>query len=255
MAVHAWGPPTDPSIRGSLEIDVAAALALIDDLRRTTGAHVTLTHLVGRAVALAIRERPEVNAVLRFGRVYRRDAIDVYFLVSMDGGEDLNGQKIACADRKGIVEISRELQDHAREVRARRTLGVRATGLFSKVPAPLVGLAVKATTFAIYDLGLDLSPLGIPFDPFGSAMITNVGSFGIGAGYAALFPIGRSPIIVLVGEVEERAVVRDGAVVARPILPVGVTLDHRFLDGYQAGVLARRFRQLMADPRRLVEAN
>jgi pyruvate dehydrogenase E2 component (dihydrolipoamide acetyltransferase) len=57
---------------------------------------------------------------------------------------------------------------------------------------------------------------------------------------------------MLLGEIQERAVVRDGVVVPRPILPIGVTFDHRLLDGFQAGKMASRFKELLEQPRSLV---
>jgi len=252
MALHAWHGPGDPSVYGTLEIDVEAARNLIGELRAESGRRVTMTHLVGRALALAIRERPEVNAIVRFGSLYQRETIDIFFQIAMDGGEDLNGAKIARADEKGVVEIAAELEEVARAVRARRTDAVRTARRFKFMPPGLTGLAMKASAFAIYDLGLDLSRFGVPYDGFGSAMITNVASFGLSTGHAPLLPFSRCPIIMLLGEIQERAVVRDGVVVPRPILPIGVTFDHRLLDGFQAGKMASRFKELLEQPRSLV---
>jgi pyruvate/2-oxoglutarate dehydrogenase complex dihydrolipoamide acyltransferase (E2) component len=36
----------------------------------------------------------------------------------------------------------------------------------------------------------------------------------------------------------------------RPIVTLGVTLDHRLLDGYQAGKLSERFQAVLEDPER-----
>jgi pyruvate/2-oxoglutarate dehydrogenase complex dihydrolipoamide acyltransferase (E2) component len=251
MALHAWHGPGDPSVYGTLEIDVEQARELVSDLREETGARVTITHLVGRALALAIAERPEVNSIVRFGSLYRRDTIDIFFQVAFDGGEDLNGAKVAAADRKSVVEIARELDDAARAVRERRAAAVKTATRFKQLPSALTGIALRATSFATYDLGLDLSSLGVPYDAFGSAMITNVGSFGLSTGHAPLVPFSRCPIVVLVGEIRERPAVRDGVVVPRPILPLGITFDHRLLDGYQASKMAARFTELLENPRSL----
>jgi len=252
MALHAWHGPGDPSVYGTLEIDIGEARDLIGELREKSGRRVTVTHLVGRALALAIAERPEVNAILRFGTLYRRESIDIFFQVAFDGGEDLNGAKVTSADKKSVVEIAQDLEDAARAVRERRTDAVRTASRFKLLPSALTGIALRATSFATYDLGLDLSRLGVPYDGFGSAMITNVGSFGLSTGNAPLVPFSRCPIVLLVGEIRERPVVRDGAVVPRPILPLGVTFDHRLLDGFQASKMAARFTELLEHPRTLV---
>jgi pyruvate/2-oxoglutarate dehydrogenase complex dihydrolipoamide acyltransferase (E2) component len=105
VALHTWGRRSDPTVYGVLELDATSALAYVEALRASSGAHVTVTHLVGKAIALAIAERPEVNAVIRRGRqIHLRDAIDVFFQVSMDGGEDLAGAKVARADEKGVAD-------------------------------------------------------------------------------------------------------------------------------------------------------
>jgi pyruvate/2-oxoglutarate dehydrogenase complex dihydrolipoamide acyltransferase (E2) component len=250
LALHTWNPPSDPTVYGQLEIDATEALELVKDLRATTGLRITVTHLVGRAVALAIKARPEVNCIARFGKLYQRETIDVFYQVAFEGGENLAGHKVERADEKSITEIARELSAGAGQVREGKAENVRATKRFSYIPAALTGYLLRAATFVTYDLDLDLSRFGVPYDAFGSVMVTNVGSFGLTSGFAPLLPIARCPILVLVGEVQQRAVVRDGVVVPRPILPLGVTFDHRILDGFQAGVLAKRFREVMESPRK-----
>jgi pyruvate/2-oxoglutarate dehydrogenase complex dihydrolipoamide acyltransferase (E2) component len=250
MAVHAWDPPSDPTVCGDVDLDVTEALEVVRELRERTSVKVTITHLVGRAVALAIREKPEINAIVRFGRLYQRDTIDIFFQVAFEGGKNLAGHKVDRADEKPVVAIARELTEGVGQVREGRSESGRASKRFSRVPPMLMPLLVKASTFVTYDLGLDLSRVGVPFDAFGSAMVTNVGSFGLTGGFAPLLPFSRCPLLILVGEVQQRAVVRDGTVVARPVLPVGVTFDHRLMDGFQAGVLAKRFREVMESPRR-----
>ncbi|MGZ3477025.1 MAG: 2-oxo acid dehydrogenase subunit E2 [Polyangiales bacterium] len=233
---------------GSLDIDADAALAAVRDLRAKTGARVTLTHLVGRAIALAIADRPEVNGIVRFGSLYRRETVDVFFQIAFEGGANLNGQKITSADAKDLATIARELESGARAVRDKSAEGVKTASRLSSLPDALTGFALRLGTFATYDLGLDLTKLGLPYDGFGSAMVTNVGSFGITSGFAPILPISRCPLILLVGEVHDKPVARDGQVVVRPILPIGATFDHRIMDGFHAGALAKHFRQLLEDP-------
>lgn len=233
-----------------LEIDVTRALVYLAELRGRTGTHVTLTHLIGRAVAQAITERPDVNAIVRRrSRVYLRDRIDVFFMVAFEGGENLSGTKVEDADRKSVETIAAELEAHTEAIRARRDRGLqRSHRLLERVPASWRGLSLRAIEILMYDFGLDLTPLGVPFDPFGSAMITNVGVFGLPIAFAALVPFSRCPIVLTVGEVVSKPWAVDGRVEARPMVTIGATFDHRLLDGYQAGRLARRFREILADP-------
>jgi pyruvate/2-oxoglutarate dehydrogenase complex dihydrolipoamide acyltransferase (E2) component len=248
LALHTWEAPNDPTVHGMLDIDATEALAFIKELRERSGAKVTITHLVGHAIAKSIAARPEVNAIVRFGRIYQRETIDVFFQVAFEGGENLAGHKVDRADQKSIVEMARELSEGAGHVRSGKAENVKASKKFSKLPSALLGLMVKATEVLTYDLGLDLRSLGVPYDGFGSAMVTNVGSFGLTMGLPPLVPFSRCPLLLLVGEVTEKPVVKEHEIVARPVLPIGVTFDHRLLDGYQAGILAKTFRGIIERP-------
>jgi len=51
MAIAAWDSPREPNIYGRMTLDAEPALAYVDHLRKTTGEKVTLTTVVGKAVA------------------------------------------------------------------------------------------------------------------------------------------------------------------------------------------------------------
>ena len=63
--------------------------------------------------------------------------------------------------------------------------------------------------------------------------MSNTGSYGSEAGTPILSP-GTSVTLAL-GVIEPRALVVDGAVVARPAATISLTFDHRVLDGAAAG--------------------
>lgn len=248
ISLSAWTRPSDPSVYGWLDVDVSRALAYLE--RLPASPKITITHLVGKAVAMAIADCPSVNAIIRRDRIYLRDTVDVFFQVAYDQGENLSGLTIESADRKSLGAIANELSTRANTIREHREHALsRSDARLSRVPAPLRAFALRAVETAVYDWNLDLRRFGVPRDAFGCAMITNVGSFGLPHAFAPLVPFTRTPIVVAVGAVREAAVVDHGEIVVRPVLPVGVTLDHRVLDGYQAGKLARRFEEILRDPR------
>jgi pyruvate dehydrogenase E2 component (dihydrolipoamide acetyltransferase) len=84
-------------------------------------------------------------------------------------------------------------------------------------------------------------------------VVTNVGSFGIDTAFAPFVPMGRCPMLLLVPEVKDRPVVVDGEIVARPILRLCASFDHRIIDGAQAGKLAKVITELVAHPGRSEE--
>src|SRR5207253_5081316 len=220
-----------------------SALAHIERLREESGLRVTVTHLVTRAVALAIRRYPQLNGIVARGRIMLRETVDIFIQVAVEGGSDLSGVKIARADEKSVLEIARETEERVERLRQRRDRQVERTkSILDRLPLRLLGPFLRLVSYLVYDLDLDLSRFGVVKDEFGIAMVTNVGSFGLAHAYAPLVPFSRTPLVVLVGEVQDRPVVEDGRVGARPIMTLGVTFDHRFMDGFQGGAMAQLFR-------------
>lgn len=251
IALSTWQRPHDPSVYGWVEVDVTRALQHLEQLGRSHGVKLTLTHLVGKAVASALAACPEANVAVRRSHVRWRSGIDVFFQVAYEHGANLSGAKICDVDRKSLPVIARELEQRASAIRERAQHELaRSDRTLSRVPALLRGAALRVVETAIYDWGLDLSRFGVPADAFGSVMVTNVGMFGLPHAFAPLVPFSRVPIVLTIGSVEDAAVVDAGAVVVRPVLCVGVTLDHRLIDGHLAGKLAARFRDVMLDPER-----
>lgn len=249
MALEAWAPPSDPTVYGILELPAAPLEARVARLREESGRRVTLTHLIGKAAALAIAARPETNCIIRRGRLWQRDTVDVFFQVAFEGGENLAGAKICRADSRSVIEIADELARCAARIRERRDdPTVRSTRTLARLPPSLLRLAMRTGETLSYDYGLDLSPVGIPYDAIGSCMITNVAGFGLEVGLAPLFPPGRCPMILTVGAVRERPAVVDGEVVPRRTLTLGAAFDHRVADGYQAGRLASALREALEHP-------
>ncbi len=249
VAVHAWRPPRDPSVYAIVDVPVQGALSYIDRIREATGSHITVTHMVARAVALGIRAFPQLNGIVARRRIMLRDSVDIFIQVATQGGRDLSGFKVVRADEKTVVEIAREVEQRVELLRTRRDRQVERTkSVLDRIPMPILGPVMRTIAYLIYDLDLDLSRFGIVKDEFGSAMVSNIATFGLTTAMAPLVPFSRTPLVLLVGQVEQRPVVEDGHVVVRPMLTLGVTFDHRFMDGYQGGKMADLMRAYMSDP-------
>jgi pyruvate/2-oxoglutarate dehydrogenase complex dihydrolipoamide acyltransferase (E2) component len=251
VAAQAWRAPRDPSVYAMVDVRMRSSLAFLERTREETGVRVTVTHLVARATALAIRRYPQLNGIVARGRIMLRDSVDIFLQVATEGGSDLSGVKIERADEKSAVEIARETEARVERLRERRDREVERTkSMLDRIPIRLLGPALRAIEYLTYDLDLDLTRFGIVKDAFGSAMVTNVGAFGLATAFAPLVPFSRVPMVVLVGEVQDRPVAEAGRVVVRPVMSVGATFDHRFMDGYQGGAMVQLFRAYLEDPAR-----
>ena len=247
VAAAMWHDADDPQIFGRLELDARPVRAFIDAAKRD-GIHLTPTHLVGRAVAHALEQVPELNVQLRHGRAYPRPTIDVFFIAAVANG-DLSGVKVTDAARKSAVELAAELAGRAADVKQGRdpALG-RSKRMMDAIPALLLRPALRASAYLTQRLGLDAPGLGLPRAPFGSAMVSSIGMFGLPEGFAPLAWMYDVPLLVLVGELGPRAVVEDGAVVVREVLPITATIDHRYVDGWHLAHAFDAFRAYLAAP-------
>lgn len=67
-------------------------------------------------------------------------------------------------------------------------------------------------------------------------------------------PIVNSPQSAILGmhAIEQRAVVREGQITARPMMYLALTYDHRLIDGREAVTFLKRVKEAVEDPRRLL---
>ncbi|MCA9667608.1 MAG: 2-oxo acid dehydrogenase subunit E2 [Myxococcales bacterium] len=258
IALGTWRTSRDPKALGTMDVRMDRALDYIRDFRVATGRRLTVTHLVARAVAAALRETPDANALLRLGRIYLRDKVSVCMQVVMtDEGEnkvDLSAVTLHDAADKSLLEIADEVEARVHRVRKREDPALESMRRFTRlVPAPLMGLFVEAVAFFAYELNLDMSRLGLPRDAFGSIMVTNIGTLGLDVAYPPLVPYSRVPIVVAVGAATLRPVAEESEhgevqIVARRVMRLSATFDHRFVDGYHCARLAQTVRRWLESP-------
>jgi pyruvate dehydrogenase E2 component (dihydrolipoamide acetyltransferase) len=258
IAAAAWPEPRDPHVYGSMEIRSEALEAWVEAQRAATGERVTVTHAVARALGIVLGRHRDINAIVRFGRLEQRRDVDVFVQVAVEGAEgkaataDLSGLKVCQVDRKDVGSIAREVRERAARIRAHQDPDFEKTKkLLTVLPGWLLRWMLSFVTFVSYTLNINPSFLGSPPDPFGSAMLTNVGVFGLTVGYAPFLPLARCALIVTLGAIETRPVVENGQLAVGRVLHLNGTFDHRIIDGLHVGILARELKDLLEHPEKL----
>jgi pyruvate dehydrogenase E2 component (dihydrolipoamide acetyltransferase) len=84
----------------------------------------------------------------------------------------------------------------------------------------------------------------------GSLTVSNLGMYGINEFIAVINP--PQAAILAVGAVADKAVVRDGQLVARKIMTVTLSGDHRVIDGAIGAEYLRELKNLLEHPMRLL---
>lgn len=254
IAIGTWPMIGDPSVYGIVEINAAPALEYIARLREKTGARITLTHFVGRAFAEVFKRHPEINCVLRWGRLYPRKSVDVFFMVATDKtGEDLSGTVIRSADQKPVEQIAREMENTLPMIREQGDPAYAGfKGLARILPGFVIGPISRILQKILYPLNIWSPALGFPRDAFGSVMITNIGALGLDMAFGALVPYTRAPMVVAVAAVQDAPGVKNEdnqrKLTVIQQLRLGITIDHRVIDGMQASHMARTLKGVFADP-------
>lgn len=252
VAIGTWRTAYDPSVYGTLELRMERAVQYVEAFRAATGKRLTVTHLVGRAMGHALRQTPDANAILRFNRIYLRKRVSLLFQVAMtdeQGRADLSGATIHDVDKKDLGELVDDFEQKVSVIRKREDPALeKSRNMIQAIPYLLLNLFTRFVAFLMFTLNLDLRKLGMPKDPFGSAMITNIGSLGLDQAFVPLVPYARVPILLAMGAVRDEPVVEDGELRVGKVMRIGATFDHRFIDGVHAAAMAGVLRKWLEDP-------
>jgi pyruvate dehydrogenase E2 component (dihydrolipoamide acetyltransferase) len=179
------------------DADITDLLALrkkYADEYEKKGAKLTVTSFVIKAVAETLKKHPILNCSLDEAaqEIVFKDYVHIGIAVDTEAG--LIVPVIRDADKKNLVELSKELESLATKARDR------------KVTAD----ELKGGTFTISNQG--------------------------GIGGAHFTPIVNKPEVAILGlgRAAQKPWVRDGKIEIRSLMPIGLSYDHRVIDGGNA---------------------
>ncbi|PIS29195.1 MAG: hypothetical protein COT43_04460 [Candidatus Marinimicrobia bacterium CG08_land_8_20_14_0_20_45_22] len=197
-----------------------------------------------------------MNCFVRHCHVIAREDVNIFVTVNV-AGSSMTGLVLKKCLHLAVSEICEIVRQEVERKRG----GEKEKGAFAardvigNIPWPFRRPVFLFVKWWIFDMGLSFPFLKIPPDPFGSIMLTNIWTFGLQIGMVALFLMGKLPAVITIGKIEKKPVVVNDQVVIRDMLPLTGTFDHRIVDGYQAGVLARGTVRRLQDPEALDRPN
>ena len=205
---------TIPEFTVTVEARVDEAVSMRRQLKDSVpGAEkVTMTDMLVRACALALKKFPEVNSSWVDGRFQRKRAINIGLAVAPSQGMGLLVPVVHDADSKDLIQISIE----SRQVIERARSGRPNEG--------------------------DLS--GATFS------ISNLGMFGVDEFVAIINP--PESAILAVGAIKDVPVVEDGQIVPGKVMRMTLSVDHRVFYGATAAQFMAEVRRLIENPVTLV---
>jgi 2-oxoglutarate dehydrogenase E2 component (dihydrolipoamide succinyltransferase) len=196
------------------DVDMSAVIearATYKDLfEKKHGVRLGFMGFFTKAVALAARDVPAVNAQINGDEIVYHNYLDVSVAVSAPNG--LVVPVVRNADAMSFAQIEKAIGDFGAKAKA----------------GALTMEDMSGGTFTISNGGV-----------FGSLMST---------------PIINPPQSAVLGlhRIEDRAVVRDGQVVVRPMMYLALSYDHRLIDGREAVTFLKIVKEAIEDPTRLL---
>ncbi|WP_409461958.1 dihydrolipoamide acetyltransferase family protein [Amycolatopsis sp. GA6-003] len=202
---------TAPHVTEFLTVDVTPMMELREKLKKSrefSGVKLTPLAFAAKAVCLAAKRTPDVNAVWDEAaqEIVYKDYVHLGIAAATPRG--LVVPKIRDADSLSLKELAvalTELTDVAREGKT--------------TPAAMLG---------------------------GTFTITNVGVFGVDTGTPIINP-GESAILA-VGAIRDTPWVVDGEIKVRKVMQLSLSFDHRVVDGQQGSEFLADVGALLADP-------
>ena len=175
---------------------------------------IKLTYMafIIKAVVLALKEYPFFNA--SYDEVKEQMVYKKFYNIGMavDTKDGLIVPNIKDADQKSILELAREIRDVADRTIERK---VQLHEL-------------QNTTFSITNFGASDLISGTPI-------------------------INHPEVAILgVGKISQRAMVIDGEIKAAYVLPLSLSIDHRVIDGADAGRFLTKIKSLLKEPMMLL---
>jgi len=209
--------PGAPHIYLTVEIEMDAALALRRQLNELVKdderARISVNDLVHKAAALTLRKLPEMNSHWVEGPPPKiRSFQRIDLGFAVQAEDGLLVPVIHAADTKSLTQLAREAKDVADRIKS----GKRS-------PDDLAG---------------------------GTFTVSGLGQWGIDEFQAVINPPQAG--ILAIGAAAPKAVVRDGEIVARTMMRVTISADHRIVDGVYAARFLQEFKRLLENPLSLV---
>jgi len=178
------------------------------EMARERGINLTYMPFIIKALTIALKEFPVFNS--SFDDIKDEIIYKKYYNIGIatDTPDGLMVPVLKEANNKGILEIAKELEGLVERAR-NKTIGIEE----------LYG---------------------------GTFTITNYGALGSSYGV----PVIRYPEVAIlgIGKIDKKPVVMNDEIVIRHMMPVSLSIDHRIIDGGDAGRFLLRLKELLSNP-------
>lgn len=232
-------------------VDAEELLKYIEDVKEEGDFVADVTHCTIGAIAIAFHENPKMNRFVAGRRLYQRDGVHLTFSMKR---ERLNREakvaisKLEIPPTETFAELCNRMNKGIQVERSgKKTYTDKELDLVTWLPRPMLrGMVALMRGADHYGL---LPKSFIDGDAmFASAVVANLGSLNMNAGYHHFYEWGTASLFMMIGKIEERAVVIDGEIEIRKQMLIRFSYDERIDDGLNARFGIDSIRVALEDP-------
>ncbi len=185
-----------------------------------------------KAISNTIAKHPKINSTVRWGNIYQREDISVFFHTIISAQtDDLSGVVIKKAHERPLENVNEEFIGKAKQAKMGVNDYVESKKIIDKLSPFLVKPLLRLYGFLTYTLNWNFKVFKSKTDAYGSVMLTSVGGIGISNALCPISPYTRVPMVISMGKIGPRPVAENGAVMVKNVITLGFTFDHRIMDG------------------------
>lgn len=248
ISVGSWKPVGDSQVYCALDLDAEPALAWLERVNGTSGEKITITHLAGKVLGRVLKDVPDLNSIVRFGKIYPRKDVDIFFHV-VQPDKDLSGHVVRSIDLKSLGEVALELNHGAKTIKEGKDENFKKIkNSWKYIPSLFAMTLLNGIGFVFYSCNVYIRGAGIPRDAFGSMMLTNIGSLGFESAFVPLPPYSKVPFVVALGKVVDRVCIVEGKPGVKKRVSFCCTFDHRIIDGAHGAEMAKLIEHYFTHP-------
>jgi pyruvate/2-oxoglutarate dehydrogenase complex dihydrolipoamide acyltransferase (E2) component len=221
-------------VHGLIEVDVTDARQAIREVEQKTGEKLSFTAFVIYCLSRAIEEHPHVHAYRDWrNRLVIYDDINITAMFEVEFGPKKVPMPhiFRATNRKSLMQIHHELRDVQNKPHA--SVESKFMRWFLYLPAFLR----RGFYWLVMKFPQSFRDNSSP------VMVTAVGMFGQGGGWAITLP--NFTLNVAVGGISQKPGVYQGEIVIREYLDLTVSIDHDVVDGAPAARFVNSFRGLL----------
>jgi len=190
---------------------------------------------------------PQLNRFIYNHKIYARTDYVISFAINLD--EKTVFRKLWLKPEDTIFDVQKKLEDIIKSTRINPNDSLdNSVHFLMKLPGFLTSFILKLYPWMV-DKGIFPKKFVDEDILFSSAIVSNLGSFGINAPYHHLYEWGNSSVFVTIGALEKMPLImHDDSIKAMPGITFGFTVDERICDGKLISDALKYFKNNIENP-------